>query len=124
MLLDRLTRRRFRARKPPARAVRAPRAAVAGLTAIIDTGHRFWAGEVRDVSASGCFVLSDKPARVGKRVRLHPTHADDHLLPFEVSGVVVRNTGDGFALNFEELPSVERERLNAFVMRHGTRAVG
>ena len=112
------------------RTTRAPRYRVKGLNVVYDANEEYWTGPVLDASVSGLFIETTHDVPVGTELTLMPEGADDHRLPFEVRGVVVRvqeldwdNQPDrtpGLAVRFEGLSQDEAESFQAFLREHGT----
>lgn len=71
---------------------------------------------VRALNSYGCFVKTDIPFRAGARVALKITHKGSEL---SVSGRVVvpvaDRTNKGIGVEFSEIDSIDRERLDAFL---------
>lgn len=73
------------------------------------------AAEVADISASGMRIRCTRPLTVGSAVTLS-VELPDHAEPLEVVARVMRQSGDGIAVDFVGLPDTEARRVRSLVV--------
>jgi len=85
------------------------------LTISSGTGSGY--GHARDVSTTGVFIENSGDFNVGDKVKLMLTFISAPN-PLRLSGTVVRKSGDGIGVNFDEISQSQIRELDSIIANH------